>query len=104
MNPEEDFFNTFMEMSLIELKRKRANGIYGDVRGLGRHKLNLLELAIAEKEKEEEKIKFEKTIELAKDNVRATKRLVWATWGLVVVTLGLVIATGILAYITYNKK
>lgn len=91
-----ELYDILMEKPLLELRKIYASGIYGDARGVDNRKVNKLKLVIAEKEREDEKNKFERIVGVSKNNANATKKLVIATWGLV-------IATALLVWITYIK-
>ncbi|MDD5432973.1 MAG: hypothetical protein PHO70_08360 [Candidatus Omnitrophica bacterium] len=90
-------FDEFMELSLLELKRILASGMFSEEKFYDRVTIQSLKLAIAEKERAGQQAIVDK-------NLKSSIQSVKATWALVLVTLGLVITTAILAYITYIKK
>jgi hypothetical protein len=90
MTPEEadKKLNQFRQMSVDVLKKNLAVGFWGSDRlpSPDRQMYDLANLALEEKLKEEEQIKFDKTI-------KAAQNLVYATWALVVITTILVLVT-----------
>ncbi len=97
MLPEEEksFLDKIRELSTEELNKGLAVGRWGSALGPDNRKYNLARLVLEERQNEEEKVRFNKTLKIAGNNVSATKNLAIATWALVIVTLLLVIFSAI---------
>ena len=101
MTPEErdKKLNEFRAMSIDALKVKIGSGEIGsfNLPNADRQIFNLAKIALDEKENIANQIRFNQSLKISEDNVKATKNLYRATWGLVIVT-------AILALVTFFKK
>ena len=101
MTPEErdKKLNKFREEPIDHFRIMVGSGELGsfNVGNSDRQELNLAKIVLEEKENVESRERFNRTLKISEDNVKATKNLFWATCGLVIVT-------AILALITFLKK
>lgn len=90
MSSEKTIEEQFREKSTEDLRKGIALARWGSSSDRND---KMARLILSERERGENKKRFEKTLELAEKNVRMSKHLAIATWGLVLVTLLLVVFT-----------
>lgn len=97
MLPEEEKskLDKFNAMPIAELEQGQAVGRWGSPNSVDCRDYNLAALVLARKKTERDEQKFRDTLQIAKDNAEATKRLVKANWALVLVTALLVLISGL---------